>query len=277
MDTAVIIPAAGSGRRFGTIPGKGGSKIELDLAGRPVFLRSIECFLGRDDVRQIILAVNPREVDDFKFRYGDRLGLNGVKLVAGGTKERWETVLLAIEAVDAACTHVAIHDAVRPLASRQMIDRVFDAATKHRAVIPGLPVSNSLKRVVAADAREEEADPLAAILGDAGKPQYTLKRIVEGVDRADLVEVQTPQVFEIGLIRAAYEAVGDGQVDTDTITDDAGLVQAMGEEVFVVEGESTNLKITRQGDYTLAQAYAARRDAASKKELAKKKLFGDED
>ncbi len=276
METAVIIPAAGSGRRFGSIPGKGGSKIELDLAGRPVFLRAIECFIGRTDVSQIVLAVNPREVDQFKFRYGDRLGINGVKLVAGGTKERWETVLLALEAVDDACTHVAIHDAVRPLASRKMIDRVFEAASKHGAVIPGLPVSNSLKRAVAA-AKPEEADPLASILGDAGKTQYTLRRIVEGVDRADLVEVQTPQVFELGLIRAAYQAVADGQVATDAITDDAGLVQAMGHEVFVVEGESTNLKITRQGDYALAQAFAARRDAASKKELAKKKLFGDED
>jgi 2-C-methyl-D-erythritol 4-phosphate cytidylyltransferase len=274
MKISVILPAAGLGKRFADAEGR--NKIELDLAGKPVFLRAVELFLNRPAVGQIILAVNPEAGDDFRFRWGDKLAFHGVTIVAGGKLERWETVLRSLDAVSTDCTHVAIHDAARPLTSAALIDRVFEAAAKYPAVIPGLPVAATLKRV-AKVAIKDETDPLDAILGEAGSKKIEVKRVVATVDRAELVEVQTPQVFEIGLLRRAYAPLSNGARDGKGITDDAGLVEALGETVHVVEGESTNLKITRPDDFKLAAAYIAATEQKAASSAAKKRLFRDED
>lgn len=260
---AVILPAAGNSTRFGQ-----GSKVEADLGGRPVFLRSIELFTGRKDVAQIILAVHPDAIDAFRFRWADRVGFHGVHVVPGGKTERWETVQRALSHLAEDVTHVAIHDAARPLTSKAMIDRVFLAAERFDAVIPAVPCSATLKRVTDA-ADTGRADPLDAILGESASP--AARRVVETVDRRDLVEAQTPQVFRVNLLRRAYEKIPAG------VTDDAGLVEALGEPVHVVEGEPTNLKITRPGDLELAQALVKQRDAAGAKAMAAKKLFGEEE
>lgn len=262
MNVAVILPAAGASTRFGK-----GSKIEADLGGRPVFLRSVELFTGRKDVAQIILAVNPDTIDAFNFRWADRLGFHGVKVVPGGKTERWETVQRALEAVGSDATHVAIHDAARPLTTKALIDRVFLAAESFDAVIPGMSCSATLKRVGPAD--DAPLDPLDAILGESARPPA--QRVVATVDRRDVVEVQTPQVFKLDLLRRAYE-----KIDA-SVTDDAALVEALGEPVYVVEGEATNLKITRPGDMELAGALVQQRDAAGAKEMAAKKLFLHDD
>ncbi|MCX5659069.1 MAG: 2-C-methyl-D-erythritol 4-phosphate cytidylyltransferase [Planctomycetota bacterium] len=285
MKIAVILPAAGMGKRFGQASGAasaadllgagaGVSKIELDLAGKPVFVRSIELFAGLAVVGQILLAVNPDAIDDFRFRWGDKAGFHGVTLVAGGRAERWETVLKALAAVDRSCTHVAVHDAARPLASSRLIDRVFDAAERYPAVIPGMPVNATLKKVVDAEAGN---DPLDAIFGEAGKANAKVRRVVATVDRSDLVEVQTPQVFEIGLLRRAYAQITEGKVTGKGITDDAGLVEALGEPIHVVEGEATNFKITRPDDLKLADAWVRATEQKTRAEIGRKRLFKDDD
>ncbi len=294
MKIAVILPAAGLGKRFAALSapsspdggGAGGaSKIELDLAGRPVFLRALELFYGRPEVTRIILAVNPDSREEFLFRWGDRLRLHGVEVVAGGRKERWETVLKAMEAVPTDCTHIAIHDAARPLGSAKLIDRVFAAAAQHDAVIPAVPVSATLKRTVAVEAPPEPADPLDAILGSTGGTSgdtsggegIACRRVTATVDRTDLMEVQTPQVFQADLLRRAYARISSGAVQGAGITDDAGLVEALGQAVMVVDGEVTNLKITRPDDMELAQAIIAWRRGKESATQAAKRLFVDED
>jgi 2-C-methyl-D-erythritol 4-phosphate cytidylyltransferase len=281
MRIAVILPAAGLGKRFnGSDAPSERSKIELDLAGRPIFLRAIELFLNRAAVSQIILAVQPDSLDEFKFRWGDKLAFHNVTLVPGGKAERWETVLKALDAARPDCTHVAVHDAARPLASRALIDRVFEAAGRFTAVIPGLPVSATLKRVAVDESASQATDPLDAILGGAGKPGGggEVRRVVATVDRAGLVEVQTPQVFEVQLFRRAYAQITDGRLASGTaITDDAGLIEALGEPVRVVEGEATNLKITRPDDLKLAEAYASAAQQEDAAALSRKRLFKDED
>jgi 2-C-methyl-D-erythritol 4-phosphate cytidylyltransferase len=276
MKIAVILPAAGLGRRFNATTSvtevagiSAGSKVEADLAGKPVFIRAIELFSNRPEVGQIILAVNPDRVDEFAFRHGDKLSFLGATIVAGGKKERWETVQKALSAVADDCTHVAIHDAARPLTSDALIRRVFEAAQNYDAVIPGQPVSSTLKRTVSAQPKRDAIDD---ILGDTGKTITSLKQVTQTVDRSDLVEVQTPQVFEINLLRRAYANLTDGK----GITDDAGLVEAMGEPVYVVEGESTNLKITRPEDMKLAQAIISL-STQTTQAAARRKLFGDDD
>ncbi|MBI1336611.1 MAG: hypothetical protein GC164_06585 [Phycisphaera sp.] len=272
MKTTVIIPAAGVGKRYGA-----GDKLEEDLDGRAVLLRSIEVFASRRDIASILVAVNPDTFDDFVFKWNDRLIFHGVKVVMGGRKERWETVRNALEHVGDDCTQVAIHDAARPLTSKKLVDRVFEAAEKYEAVIPGQPVSATLKRVADVEQNADEADPLDRILGSAGRSQLKVQRVTQTLDRRNTVEVQTPQVFTLPLIRQAYARIEHGEVDTTTITDDAGLVEAMGHEVFVVEGEATNLKITRPDDILLARAVWNMMHKDKAADVAKKKLFGDEE
>ncbi|MDP6152674.1 MAG: 2-C-methyl-D-erythritol 4-phosphate cytidylyltransferase [Phycisphaeraceae bacterium] len=270
MRIAVILPAAGAGVRFGER-----NKLEEDLAGRPVFVRAVELFVSRDNVAQVVLAVDPDELDSFTFRHGDKLSFHGVTVVPGGKAGRWETVTNALGAIDESCTHIAVHDAARPLTSRKLVDRVFDAALQYDAVIPAVPVSATLKRVTDAGDAGAPTDPLDDIIGTAGKAPA--RRVIETVGRAQLVEVQTPQVFEAQVLRRAYARITDGAIDTAAITDDAGLIEALGEPVYVVEGESTNLKITRPEDLDIARAFADSQGATEAATLGKKRLFGDDD
>ncbi len=278
INVSVILPAAGAGTRFASgKPGPAPSKIELDLIGKPVFLHAVELFIRRHDVGQVILAVSPGGLDDFMFRWGDRLGLLGVTVVPGGKTERWQTVAKALDAVDEDATHVAVHDAARPLTSEALIDRVFLTASRFQAVIPGCDVGSTLKQIDATDTQQDEPDPLDAILGSAGKDTVHTRRVVKTVDRRGLVAVQTPQVFEVNLLRRAYQRVAEGKVDPGNITDDAQLIEALGETVHVVEGESTNLKITYPQDAELAEALLLKRAKSQAGQLAKKRLFGDDD
>ncbi len=284
MNFCVILPAAGLGQRFAVAADPLSpantpqtSKIERQLHGRAVFLRAIDLFVRRPDVGQVILAVNPDAIDDFRFKWGDQLGLLDVTLIAGGTRERWETVQLALGHVREGITHVAVHDAARPMASKDLIDRVFAAAERYDAVIPGLPVPNTLKRVEEVDAPAEERDYIDDILSEPDAPPAKELRIIETVPRRDLYEVQTPQVFALNLLRRGYDLITKKELDPSGITDDASLIEALGRTVRIIEGEPTNFKLTRPGDMELAEALASRRDAAGAKELASKRLFADEE
>ncbi len=238
----VIIPAAGSSRRYGM------DKLGQDLGGRAMLLRTVELFTKRDEVRSIVVAGPPDDLDDFRDRFGAQLGFHGVRIVAGGRTERWETVRNALQAVPEDATHVAVHDAARPGASDELIGRVFEAAKVHPAVIPGLTVADTLKRVSEQAVRAEEEDAVAdLILGESAEAATQKGRFVEAtVDRTNMVAVQTPQVFEIGLLRRAY-----AQPDLSGATDDAGLVERLGQKVLVVDGEFRNLKVTVPADLTL--------------------------
>ena len=239
MHVTVIIPAAGSSRRYGT------DKLAQDLGGRAMLLRTVELFTKRDEVRSIIVAGPPDDLDGFRERYGAPLSFHGVRIVEGGREERWETVRNALAAVPEETTHVAIHDAARPGASDELLTRIFEAARVHAAVIPGLPVADTLKRVGEQAVEAEQEDAIAdMILGDAAEQTKAKGRVVEAtVDRTRVVAVQTPQVFEIGLLRRAY-----AQADLTGATDDAGLVERLGEPVIVVDGEFRNLKVTVPDD-----------------------------
>jgi len=285
LRVAVILPAAGTGSRFAAGHDYHGSKIEYPLAGKAVFLRSVDLFARRKDVSQMVLAVAPDEVEAFRFKWEAQLAAFGVQIVPGGKAERWETVQRAIDAVGEDATHIAVHDAARPLATQTMIDRVFAAAERLAAVIPGVAVSDTLKRVE--DMTEAEPgmtdgsdDPADAILGVETAPGADAQVIVETVPRAGLVGVQTPQVFEAGLLRRAYAALAGGELDATAgggVTDDAALVEAIGQRVFVVEGERTNMKLTRAEDLEVMAALAEKRDAAAARTNAAKRLFLHDD
>lgn len=278
MNTTVILPAAGLGKRFAVDGRASASKIEFELAHKPAFLRAIDLFHGRSDVGQIILAVQPDKLDDFAFRWQDKLSFLGVTLIAGGEQERWETVKLALEAVADGGTHIAVHDAARPCASPKMINRVFDAAQRLGAVVPGLPMSDTVKRV-AEEAEQAEGtpgvDPLDAIFGDAGSTTADAQLINETVPRHDLYRVQTPQVFERSLLMDCYNALNAS--NAQGITDDASVVERAGKPVYIVEGDPLNLKLTHPADAELLETVLKMREEKGAKDAAVKQLFGDDE
>jgi len=246
LNIAVIIAAAGSSARFGE-----GSKLDADMAGRPVLQRTVELFVKRSDVGAVVVAgpFEDEAFDEFRRRHGDKVGLLGAKLCRGGKSHRWETIRAALGHVPDDVTHIAVHDGARPCTPQEMIDRVFQAAGRYGAVVPAIEASDTVKRVRESADDAGPVDPLATILGGGGAADQasTKKRIVEStLDRAGLMLAQTPQVFESALLRRAYAQ------DDLTSTDDASLVEKLGEEVVVVEGDVRNIKITRRGDVPMA-------------------------
>ncbi|PCI09796.1 hypothetical protein COB72_05400 [bacterium] len=266
MRISVIIPAAGSSTRFNQanadaldILGAPRSKLDEDLGGKTVLQRTIELFNTRDDVFQIIVA-GPFDDDafaTFKAQHADRLSLLGAKLVQGGKAHRWESVKAALKIVDDTCTHVAIHDAARPATTHELIDRIFDAGANHAAVIPGVPVSDTLKRVDPEPIEDTGSiDQVAAILGADSKPPMF---VVSGaIERAHALAIQTPQIFERELLLRAYAQ------DNLSSTDDAGLIERLGEQVIVVAGDPTNIKLTHANELPLLRAIMGVKKTASR-------------
>lgn len=219
---AMIYPAAGASTRFG---GKAKKPFAL-MQDRPVFIRSIELFINREECCQHILVASAEDMEMVKSKYAANLILLGIKAVVGG-KERFESVANALREVDEEADLVAIHDAVRPCVTPEWIDAVFAEATRSGAAILAAPLHGTIKRVSSG----------------------TDKVVEETISRERLYEAQTPQVFKRELILEAYERAD--QV-AEPITDDAQLVEAMGHAVAVVESDVSNIKITRPEDIRLA-------------------------
>lgn len=215
---AVIIPAAGAGKRFGGDVKKPFAQID----SRPVFIRTIELFINRPDVCQTILTVSPEDYDVVREKYAANIMFMGIKLVKGGA-ERVDSVRNAIDALDDAAELICVHDAVRPCVLDTWIDAVFAKAAETGAAILGAPIAGTVKRV-------------------AGHV------IQETVPREGLWEAQTPQVFRRELLIRAY---CNRPADFHP-TDEAQLVEKLGQAVSVVAADRRNIKITTPGDMTLA-------------------------
>lgn len=255
MRICVIIPAAGASTRYNNdadaLDALGGprSKLDEDLGGKTVLQRSVELFNTREEVGQVIVAgpCEDQPFADFQLRHSDRLALLGASLVRGGKNHRYETVANALRSLDESCTHIAIHDAARPATDPALIDRVFDTAKNHSAVVPGTTVTDTLKRIDPQAVTDTgNSDAVASILGVG--TTHSLHRVQSTIDRTNLMQIQTPQVFERELLLRAY-----AQEDLAS-TDDAGLIERLGEPVVVVEGDPLNLKLTRAQDLPLLRA-----------------------
>jgi 2-C-methyl-D-erythritol 4-phosphate cytidylyltransferase len=245
MQIAVILPAAGASSRFGA-----GSKLDADMGGRPVLQRTLELFVHRDEVKAVVVA-GPHEEEawnEFSLRHADKIGLYGGVVCRGGVRHRWETVRAALEHVPEGCTHIAVHDAARPCTPPELIDRVFRAGATHDAVVPCVEITDTVKRLSPQGQAKQEIDPLDAILGGGDARGVTVRTVEATVARERLALAQTPQLFSADLLRRAY-----AQENLDS-TDDAGLVERLGEPVAVVEGDARNIKITRPHDVTVAMA-----------------------
>jgi len=221
-NVAAIICAAGPGTRFG---GKR-KKPFVDVAGRAVFVRSVELFANRDDVKQILLAITPEEEELVNVKWGANLAFYNVKICFGGA-ERFDTVKKALKLVKDDIDLIAIHDAVRCCVKAKWIDEVIAAAAQTGAAILACPIAATIKEVKD-------------------------NTILQTVDRSGLWEAQTPQVFETSLLKKAYENLE--AVDKNEISDDSQLVEALGQKVTIVRTDPSNIKITRKSDIAIAEA-----------------------
>ena len=216
---SVVIPAAGSGRRFGG----GENKIFHPLAGRAIFLRTLDAFAQRRDVCQIQLVLSADDMETVRRRWGDELREMNVTLAEGGTI-RAESVKNALKSVCREADLICVHDAARPCVTQEWIDAVFQAAEQTGAAILADPVHGTLKRVSAENIIERT------------------------VPREGLWQAQTPQVFAKDILLSAYDA------DVSTVTDDAQLVEAAGKPVTIVPCDPRNIKITAPADIPLAES-----------------------
>ena len=219
---AVIICAAGQSSRFG---GKR-KKPFVDVAGRAAFIRSVEFFDNRDDVVQILLGIDSQDDEIVKVKWGANLQFFGVKVFHGG-EERFSTVAKGLELIRDDIELVAVHDAVRCCLMKDWLDECFKKAAESGAAMLACPVVATLKDV------------------DNGT-------IIKTVERAGLYEAQTPQIFKTDILKRAYENLKN--LDETKISDDAQLVEALGEKVSIVETDASNIKITRKSDVPIADA-----------------------
>ncbi|MUL84095.1 MULTISPECIES: 2-C-methyl-D-erythritol 4-phosphate cytidylyltransferase [unclassified Mycolicibacterium] len=220
--TVAVVPAAGSGERLGA----GRPKAFVNLGDKPLLEHALDGLLASGVVDKVVVAVPPALTDEATLVFGGR-----AQIVAGGA-DRTESVALAIEAAVAAGEpdFFLVHDAARALTPSTLIARVVAAlADGHAAVVPGLPLADTIKAV----------DANGTVLGTP--------------ERAGLRAVQTPQGFRADVLRRAYQRAGAG-----VVTDDASLVEQIGTPVQVVEGDPLAFKITTALDMLLAEAVMAR-------------------
>lgn len=230
---AVIICASGASSRFG----KKKKKPFVNVAGKAAFLHSVEVFEGIEAVKQILLAIPADEEEMVGVKWGPNLKFFGVKVFVGG-KERFETVQKGLELVRDDIDLIAVHDAVRCCVRKEWVEECLEKASETGAAILACPVVATIKKV------------------EDGK-------IIETVDRSNLYEAQTPQVFSAKVLKEAYSKLGE--LDSEKISDDAQLVEAIGKEVSIVETDSSNVKLTRPTDTAIAEAIIKSRSKAGAK------------
>lgn len=216
MKRSFIITAGGIGKRMGAdVP-----KQFLQLGGKPILMHTIEQLHQFDKVAEIILTLPEAYLDTWK-DLAEEHDFHIVHTVVIGGKERFHSIQHALHFCSGDV--VAVHDGVRPLISMETLERLFEAAQHSDAVIPVVPLRESLRR--------KTADKTVAAL------------------RTDYLLVQTPQVFKRTLLIEAYD-----QEYTENFTDDASVVENMGHVIATVEGNEENIKITSPNDLLLAEA-----------------------
>ncbi len=229
MNVAAILPAAGHGTRMGKAASErygSARKQFMRLGGVPILALTIRKFLAVECVREILVAVPDGSEATVRAMLGDTGETARVRVLAGG-RNRQESVGHCLDAVSEGIELVAVHDGVRPFVPVQLIEDAIREARIHRAVILGMPAEETVKQV-------------------------SRKVVQATLPRERIMLVQTPQVFAIDLLQCAFEKA---RRDNFVGTDEASLVEHLNEDVYVMRGSESNIKITREHHMALAQLY----------------------
>lgn len=216
-----IVPAAGTSRRMG-----GENKLFIDLDGMPVLMRTLRAIDQTELVDEIVVAAQEElllDVADLCSRAGLR---KPIRVVKGGAT-RTESVLSAALEASPKAELLAVHDGARPLVDPLEFDEIIRFACRTHAAAPAVPVTDTIKM----------ADETGLITGTP--------------DRSGLFAVQTPQVFQANILKAALQAVLN---DGAAVTDDCAAVERLGKQVYLTEGNPENIKITTPMDLSVAEA-----------------------
>jgi 2-C-methyl-D-erythritol 4-phosphate cytidylyltransferase len=204
----------------------------LSIEGRPIILHTLTRLSAARGCAEIVLVVHPDDLRFFRRTWGGALREElGVRAIVPGGASRQESVRAGLGAADPNRKIVLVHDAVRPLASLEVIENVAARAERCGGAIAAVPAVATIKEV---DAE---------------------RRILDTPPRHNLWMAQTPQGFERQMLVRAHDAARERGM---TGTDDAGLVEALGEDVYVVEDSPENLKITTPEDTAVAEAILRR-------------------
>ena len=218
MNENVIVVAGGKGLRMGSdIP-----KQFLLLDGKPVLMHTLEVFHHTNAALNIILVL-PSEQQAYWQRLREQYAFNVPHKIASGGETRFHSVKNGLEIIPGNEGFVAVHDGVRPFVSKEVIEESFEKAKHYNAIIPVVDVVETIREI-----QENESQTV-------NREKYKL--------------VQTPQVFELKLLREAYS-----QPYSDSFTDDASVVEAFGKKIHLIRGNRENIKITTPFDLLIGEA-----------------------
>ena len=216
MNFSVIITAGGSSSRFGKT-----NKLLEKIHGKEVIKYSVEAFLNIAEINEIVICANPAIIDILKDFFTQE---NKIRIIEGG-KTRQQSVYNGLSALKNS-DFVLIHDGARPMIDVETIKKTMQEVQTKKALTVATKTVDTIKQV-----------------------DENLK-ITKTIERSSLYNTQTPQVFEYDLIKDAHEKLKDKD-----FTDDAGMLEYLGENVYIVEGDYKNIKITTQNDIDIAEIY----------------------
>ena len=238
-----IVVAGGKGLRMGTdLP-----KQFLPIGGRPVLMHTLEAFEHAIPGIRLVLVL-PKDQQSFWQDLCAKHHFTLPHTIADGGATRFHSVKNGLNSLSPDPSPVregslvAVHDGVRPFVSEEVIRRTFDAARQHGAVVPVIPVVETVRQLLSPSSRQLHP----SLTGGEGGGSIT-------VDRSLYRLVQTPQTFQLPLLLRAYE-----QPYTEAFTDDASVVEALGHPITLVEGNRENIKITTTFDLRIAEALLAK-------------------
>jgi 2-C-methyl-D-erythritol 4-phosphate cytidylyltransferase len=218
---AAVIAAGGTGTRMNA----GIPKQFLEIAGKPILLRTVENILSVERVSQIVVALPAEHIPEARKILGRQPMRIPIDCVAGGNS-RQESVHCGVKQVHPDVGLIMVHDAVRPFCDRETIESVLDAAQEKGAAIPGLPATETIQRV------------------------SRKGRVLASPPRRELYAIQTPQAFHAEILKIALQRASE---EGFTGTDESSVVRWAGYPVYVVAGTPDNIKITRPIDLELAE------------------------
>ena len=225
---AVVVPAGGSGTRMGNeIP-----KQFLQLGGVPLLIHALRVFESSRTIAEIVVVVPRDSVTYCQEELLPQFAFSKISAVTAGGARRQDSVWNGLQAVDERTKIVVVHDAVRPLVTGAMVEEVVGGARTHGAAIVAIPLHDTVKQVT-----------------PDGMIETTL-------DRQRLWSAQTPQAFDVELLREAHRSSHEAGVEA---TDDAFLVERIGHRVAIVNGSPDNIKITRPEDLVMGEAILSAR------------------
>ncbi|HDI51502.1 MAG TPA: 2-C-methyl-D-erythritol 4-phosphate cytidylyltransferase [Bacteroidetes bacterium] len=226
MKVTAIIPAAGTGKRMGTNV----HKQFLRIGDKPILFYTLEKFESCPLIDAVILVLPRNGAYHPLQELLEKYNIHKIQCMVAGGEQRQDSVYAGLQAVDSSSEIVVIHDAVRPLIRPELIEQSIRQCQAFGAVVVAVPVTATIKKV-----------------------QNTL--VVETLDRRQLWEIQTPQTFNYQLILQAYRQAMEEEFYG---TDDAMLVERLGHEVKILQGDRYNLKITTPDDLIIAECLLRR-------------------